>query len=753
MNELAKTMTFVGVAAVMAAVAVGSHFMNRPTNSADFELVGKPFFEEFNSASQAQSLEVVAMDPETARLKKFSVENQDGLWRIPSHSNYPAEAVERLATTATSVMGLERQSLAGRLVKEHERLGVVDPLDESIEDPESAGKRVTLKDAGGEVVVDFIIGKEAGESELRDFNDPFDQEDDEKFYYVRRPDENQTYKVKLDIDLSTKFSDWIDPDLLRLEQNELTKVVINNYSIEEEVANGRRVIFKKPGDILKLGRTSPADSWELEGLAAETEELTNARVNEILGVLDELKIAGVRPKFKYKGHLLLTADLELNQRPEFDPKSREYQAATDQLQYELGQNGFNLAEMDGKLGLVSKYGELTVGTDKGVLYTLHIGDTVEGDETEIEIGSSSSGEAAKKKDGSVDDEKSKEKTDGESKGKTDAKADEATPDDKEADAEAKEEEAEIDNRFLLVRVALDESLITPKPEEPTKPVEPVAPEGYEPAPKEPEKKDDQADDKPESPADEEAPEGVKPPEGEAEEQKKDQRNPEFVKYDEAKKAFDEATVQYELDMTRFKDDTEAFAKKVTEGQKLVDELNERFGDWYYVMSADNLNTLRSQREDLVTKKEPAPGAEPPPSARPDISFPDLPVGGTGAPTDANKQPMKEGEAGAEGEAESPKPNSESPETGESKPETLKPDESAADQPKPEEPMTEEGQPKTEQPKTEDPKTEDPKTKVEEKVEASAEGTPESGEDPKPETDPSAETTDAGDSQGEPKPDS
>ena len=163
MNELTKTMTFVGAAVVMAAVAVGSHFMNRPTNSADFELVGKPFFESFDSASQAQSLEVIAMDPETARLRRFSVENQDGLWRIPSHSDYPAEAAARLATTATSVMGLERESLAGRLVKEHERLGVVDPLDESLEDSEAAGKRITLKDKDGDVVVDYIIGKEAGD--------------------------------------------------------------------------------------------------------------------------------------------------------------------------------------------------------------------------------------------------------------------------------------------------------------------------------------------------------------------------------------------------------------------------------------------------------------------------------------------------------------------------------------------------------------------------------------------------------------
>ena len=610
MNELTKTMTFVGVAVVMAAVAVGSHFMNRPTNSADFELVGQPFFETFDSASQAQSLEVVAMDSETARLKRFSIENQDGLWRIPSHSNYPAEAAARLATTATSVMGLERESLAGRLANEHEKLGVVDPLDESLEDPEAAGKRITLKDANGEVVVDYIIGNEAGDVVLSGAEAPFGQQGNEKYYYVRRPDENQTYKVKLEIDLSTKFSDWIDPDLLRLERNELTKVNINNYSVEEQRSPlGQTVaMMKKQGDVLNLSRATPTDTWMLEGLNEATEELANSRVNQILGVLDELKIAGVRPKFKYKDHLLLTPDLKLNDQPEFHENEREYGAAIDRLQDELDQRGFNLAGSENKLELVSKYGELTIGTDKGVQYTLHIGNPVEGDETEIEIGASSD-EPVQANEGTAEKEAATEESsaDGEAN----------------ADGEEPDTDAEADNRYLLVRVALDESLINPKPEKPVEPVAPVAPEGYQPA------ADDAQEKEPEVPEAIAAPEDVEAPEGEdagGKQQESKPRDPLFVKHDEVLKAFEESKVQYELDLTRFEDDTKAFAEKVAEAQKLVDELNERFGEWFYVMSADNLNTLRTERVDLVTEKEPEPGSESAVPTTPDISFPDLPIG-------------------------------------------------------------------------------------------------------------------------------
>ena len=626
MNELTKTMTFVGAAVVMAAVAVGSHFMNRPTNSADFELVGEPFFASFDSASQAHSLEVVAMDPETARLQRFSVENQDGLWRIPSHSNYPAEAAARLATTATSVMGLERESLAGRLAKEHERLGVVDPLDETIEDPEAAGKRITFKDANGEVVLDYIIGNEAGEVVLSAAEVPFGQQGDEKYYYVRRPDENQTYKVKLEIDLSTKFSDWIDPDLLRLEQNELTKIEINNYSVEEQrsMLGQAMTMIKKQGDVLNLSRATPTDSWMLEGLNDATEELTSSRVDEILGVLDELKIAGVRPKFKYKGHLLLTADLELNEQPEFLENQREYGAAIDRLQDELDQRGFNLAGTENKLELVSKYGELTIGTDKGVQYTLHIGNPVEGEQAEIEIGTSSEPKPTEEA-----------KTTDAGQAKTDGENGDEEPDD-----------AEVDNRYLLVRVALDQSLINPKPEKPVEPVAPVAPEGYEPLVEEPEKKESDDATESKAPQDDKAPEGVEAPEGETESDDKPDRDPEFVKHDEALKAFEEAKVQYELDLTRFEDDTKAYTEKVGEAQKLVDELNERFGEWFYVMSADNLNTLRTERVDLVTEKEPEPGSEPVPPATPDISFPDLPVG-DGEEAEKVEQPSEVAEPAVE----------------------------------------------------------------------------------------------------------
>ena len=609
MNESIKTISFVSVAAVLAMAAVGSHFLNQPSNSADFELVGQLFYPEFESATQAQSLQVSAVDPESAVLKRFSVEKEDGLWRIPSHYNYPAEAAARLATTATSVMGISRDSLVGRLANEHERLGVVDPLSDDIEDPESVGERLTLKDADGEVVVDYIIGNEAGDVVLSEEERPFGNNADEKYYYVRRADEQQTYKVKLKIDLSTKFSDWIDPDLLRIDRNDITKITIDNYSLQEDRSNPlarSNALFKQQGDQIEVARISNTDAWELAGLNPETEELQTPRINEMLDVFDQMKIAGVRPKFKFKDHLLLTADLKLNEQPEFQQDPNGLARAINQLQNELDQKGFSLAGTQKKLELVAQNGDLHVGTDQGVVYTLHVGKSVEGSEEEIEIGAAATtGAGLETKPNGAATDSPDGSTDG--SGGDSEKSDEASASDADSLDDAK-------NRYLMIRVSFDDSLIFPKPELPLEPVAPIAPAGYQPPPEV----------KPEDPLPAEQPEGSDAPEPPPSDQTPE-RNPEFVVHDEALAAYQDLKIEYELVKTRFENETVEFNKKVDQGQQLVDELNQRFGDWYYVITGDNLNTLQTTREDLVKQKELAqPPVESLLPSRPDISFPNLP---------------------------------------------------------------------------------------------------------------------------------
>ena len=169
--------------------------------------IGTPFFPEFEDARSATALQVASFDEDAARLAVFKVEENGGIWRIPSHHNYPADGEERLANTATSMLGVERGALVSTSPDDHRRYGVLDPLDGSLGATAGYGDRITLFENERELL-DLIIGDGV--------------EDQTGLYYVRRADENQIYRAKLGtVDLSTRFADWIEQDLLELSSGDL----------------------------------------------------------------------------------------------------------------------------------------------------------------------------------------------------------------------------------------------------------------------------------------------------------------------------------------------------------------------------------------------------------------------------------------------------------------------------------------------------------------------------------------------------
>jgi hypothetical protein len=683
MNEIFKTFIFVAVSAGLAAIAAVSHLRGRVTNETEFALAGKPFYEDFESSAEAKALEVVTVNPDTMELQRFGVQNIEGTWRIPSHHNYPAEAADRLAQAAASAIGITRASVAGK-AGDFERLGVVDPLEmdsAKLDDPTPIGQRFTLRDGNGEVLVDLIIGKSAGEVDRAE-SDPTASAGGKPitYYYVRRPDEKLVYKAVIDLNLSTKFSDWIDPDLLRADSSKIRRINVDNYELKEQPGSFLsqvKALIKEQGDKILLSRKSFSDPWELPDLNLEKEELNSARIQSVLETLGQLTIAGVRPKFKYNNELLLTPDLKFNPALRQEKDVQRAQDAVDEFLNELEDRGFSLAGTQEDLELASASGQLQIGTDEGVLYTLHIGRPIEGTEKEIEIGGAKSVDE-------VNTEEEKQKI-------------------------ANFQEGEK-NRYVMISVAFDDTLLDGKPVKPEAPVEPKKPEGYTPAKPETDKSDqpasadetkaaaneDAAEPKQDKPAEvgTKAEESAKPdesgksstkPESEASKQEQQpERDPAFVAYDEAMKAFEQQKIDYELGVTRFEEETKAFDKKIVEGKKLVDELNQRFSDWYYVIRGSNLRTLRLKRADVVQAK--ADSQETPPPANPAI-----PNFGQSIPPGAQVPEMKfdpeKTQAPVGGKTERPDTPSESSET-----KTDSPDTSVPLEKQPEEKATSESKP-------------------------------------------------------------
>ena len=67
------------------------------------EQQAKVLFPDLADASKAASLEIVSFNDETATLKPFKVVRSDGVWVLPSHENYPADAKDQLAANGAKI--------------------------------------------------------------------------------------------------------------------------------------------------------------------------------------------------------------------------------------------------------------------------------------------------------------------------------------------------------------------------------------------------------------------------------------------------------------------------------------------------------------------------------------------------------------------------------------------------------------------------------------------------------------------------
>ncbi len=349
MNETQKTMGFIGAAVVLGVLALLTAPGN-PTPEA-FSDKGEVFFPQFTDPNTATSLEVVEFDQETGSPQPFKVNYQGGRWTIPSHHNHPADGKDRLARTAAGVIDIKKDDIISDNPTDHETLGVLDPVDETSTKLSGRGKRVTIKDSGGNALADLIIGNKI--------------EDREKFYYVRLPGQKRAYATRLDLDLSTTFSDWIEKDLLLADKSRITEVTIKDYSINERSGrlNRRDTIILTKND----------DTWRANKMS-RSQEVSTEKMDDVLAALDSLTIVGVRPKPEGLSLSLARVGgggVSITQSDVLSLQSRGFYFTQDSQ-------------------LVSNEGETQIRTDEGVLYTLRFGEVVFGSGDAISAGSSDS---------------------------------------------------------------------------------------------------------------------------------------------------------------------------------------------------------------------------------------------------------------------------------------------------------------------------------------------------------------------------
>ena len=332
MTESVKTAVLAGAALVLAiSAAVVEPEARVPAIMSD---QGEAFYPTFTDPQAARTIEVVDYDDATATALPLKVQFQQGKWVIASHYNYRVDIGDRLAKTAAALMYLKKDMVRSDSTLDHAKYGVVDPLDEKASGLTGRGKRVTLRDANGGILADYILGK------------PVDGK--AGYRYVRVPGQKRTYAVKTDADPSARFADWVNAGLLRIASASIRKVTINRYNIDAAA-----------------GRMSNAETTVLiedkgEWKAAAGEKLNLPAVHAMAAALDGLKIVDVRPKPPGLAAGLRHEELQL----------------TLETALSLQKAGYFFTPQG---RVYSSEGDMMVETNNGLIYQLRFGEVATGD--------------------------------------------------------------------------------------------------------------------------------------------------------------------------------------------------------------------------------------------------------------------------------------------------------------------------------------------------------------------------------------
>lgn len=559
-SPAARTLLFVGAAVVCVGITAAIEIASRPAAIEEFGQVGEEFYPDFTDPTLAAGLEVYAFDTEEVVPQEFIVKRQaNGQWTIPSRHDYPADAEDQLSKTAASIIGIKRGAMVSRWPADHARYGVVNPKQDTlkVDEVDGVGKRLILTADDGSTLADYIIGKPVDSDSVAGSADQ---------YYVRHPEKDDVYICSMTIDLSTKFSDWIDTDLLHINtQSDITQLAINDYSFD-----GREVT---PVETTILKREKSSDPWVLEGLNEETEEVDTTAMSDAVGAIADMKIVGVRPK--QDG---LTPDLQI------DPQVIQTREDIGRLQGRLMAKGFALDGQSNALRLLAHEGELFASTKDGLTFRMYFGRAFTGSQEELEFELS---DDSTESSSNADESESQDET-----GDSDADSSEDTADGATStDEESAEEETNNGQpgRYVFVRVDFVEGNLGERP------MEPVAPEMPEEL--------KQADESDDAEKKEEDAEPATDGESESTENADESEQPEEDPLAEVRQTYEAAKAKYEVDKRTYDQELKDLESKIEEGQKKAEEMNRRFSKWYYVVPGESFDKLRLSRQDVVKAKE------------------------------------------------------------------------------------------------------------------------------------------------------
>ena len=320
-------------------------------------------FPELSDAAKAASLEIVSYDDELSTLHPFKVMQSGGVWVLPAHQNYPADAKEQLAAAATALVDLKMLDVVSKSPGDHETYGVIEPDPEKIKPGMvGVGQLVEIRDGSGNKLARLIVGKE---DKRRVGGDPSGR----TLRFVRKAGQDPVYRVEIDTSkFTTTFGDWIEKDLLKLSPWDVRRLGLEDYALVAVESNGRVGVQLDRKYRVDLDYDDKGAKWSLVRLEAfsgdgepkeeslpDGEELAAGKLNDLRNALGDLKIVDVARKPSG-----LSTEL----------KAEESFTSDREAVTSMQQKGF----MPLKTGeILSTDGETIVGMKDGVEYVLRFG--------------------------------------------------------------------------------------------------------------------------------------------------------------------------------------------------------------------------------------------------------------------------------------------------------------------------------------------------------------------------------------------
>ena len=256
-------------------------------------------------AEKASSLEIIRYDDELATLYPFKVIKSGGVWVLPSHQNYPADAKDQLAAAATELVDLKTLDEVTSRAIDHELYGVIEPDQEKIKPGMTGiGQMIEIRDASGSKLARLIIGKEDKQSGVGGGS--------RRLRFVRKAGQDPVYRVEIDTSkFTTRFGDWIEKDLLKLTPWDIRSVELDNYSLSAVESGGRLEVRQQRDEKISLEYDDKESSWLLSSFETfpdeessdsvavdlqENEGIDSTKLNDLRNALGDLQIIDVARK-------------------------------------------------------------------------------------------------------------------------------------------------------------------------------------------------------------------------------------------------------------------------------------------------------------------------------------------------------------------------------------------------------------------------------------------------------------------------